>query len=489
MTTQQVAEDLERPPLATEETPLLPRAGSSAGRPGLRPRLAGKLQHRALIPRANTKIVTTKGVEIIHSGSKINYVDKSRDIDKIITFDPESILGWASMLRYQGTVFQMGTVIGLIAANASLGIAIAYFASRFPVLMRESFNTTMLDDLIKFLMVFLAFMTGMFVNGAFKRWQEVLQELFNLIQAVKQVYLDLAMHGAPKPALQDVRRWGTLSVALTALEAPALWEPPDWEDELNKFRDDEIINEEEKTQLLTKSDENKSALIWVWIVMKLQDLSLQGFTPPRTSIALAKMLDHCNMATKSINRVNELVTFQVPHQYMHMLAFLIHLFNIINTVRCGIEIGSAYETLIKAPGKPSALHIQSLVTYTCIMMLSPFIYQAFLCISLDISIPFGNGTTDVPIAFLLDRFQQEMDDMDECIKTPAPGSALPPSRPGTFTGSKFPPSSTPGTASSASAGEIRLSVRKSQTMAPTTTAAEAEQPLRASSTVAASKSS
>mmetsp|Transcript_530 Transcript_530/g.885 ORF Transcript_530/g.885 Transcript_530/m.885 type:complete len:446 (+) Transcript_530:67-1404(+) len=426
MTTQQVAEDLERPPLATEETPLLPRAGSSAGRPGLRPRLAGKLQHRALIPRANTKIVTTKGVEIIHSGSKINYVDKSRDIDKIITFDPESILGWASMLRYQGTVFQMGTVVGLIAANASLGIAIAYFASRFPVLMRESFNTTMLDDLIKFLMVFLAFMTGMFVNGAFKRWQEVLQELFNLIQAVKQVYLDLAMHGAPKPALQDVRRWGTLSVALTALEAPALWEPPDWEDELNKFRDDEIINEEEKTQLLTKSDENKSALIWVWIVMKLQDLSLQGFTPPRTSIALAKMLDHCNMATKSINRVNELVTFQVPHQYMHMLAFLINLLNIVNTVKCGIELGSLYSKSTDTFGHfLTAMEIQAIVEHLGIMLFCPLVYQSFLCISVDIMIPFGDGSTDIPIHYLLNNLMSELSDFDDSVRARVAGSESP----------------------------------------------------------------
>lgn len=447
MSTQQSAQDLERPPLATEETPLLQRAESSKGRPTRRPRLAGKLQHRALIPRANTKIVTTKGVELIHSGSTIHFVDKSRDIDKIITFDPDSILGWASMLRWHGTVFQMSAVVGSLAANASLGLAIAYISARFPEVTKTSFNTEMLDHLIQFLMVFLAFMIGMFVNGAFKRWQEVLQELFNLIQAVKQVYLDLAVHGAPRPALQDVRRWGALSVALTALEAPALWEPPDWERELDNFIADEIINEEEKSQLIARSDENKSALVWVWIVMKLQDLSLQGFTPPRTSIAMAKLLDSCNLATKSINKIYELIMFQVPHQYMHMLAFLIHLFNIINTVRCGIEIGSAYETLQRSPGKPSAMQVQSLVAHLCILMLSPFIYQAFLCISLDISIPFGSGSTDVPIHFLLDRFQQDMDDMDECIRNPAPGSALPPNRPGTFTGSKFPPP-TPGKSSS-----------------------------------------
>mmetsp|Transcript_47605 Transcript_47605/g.86040 ORF Transcript_47605/g.86040 Transcript_47605/m.86040 type:complete len:445 (+) Transcript_47605:64-1398(+) len=436
MTSQPAHEDLEKAPVPTEETPLLKGSGATP-----RPLEYTTQEHYALIPPKGSKLVTSKGVEIIHSGSQVTYVDKKRKVDTIVAHDPESVLGWFSMLRYEGTVFQMSSVIIMLAANAALGALVASLSARFPAITKKGFNTDLLDDLVKFLMSFLAFMTGFFVNSSFSRWQTILAKFFQVFQALKKIYMDMALHGVPRSALQDVRRWGLLSVALVALEAPADWDPPKWDEEYAELSSNGLLNEEERKALQKKVDGNKSTLVWVWIMMKLQECSIQGFVPPRTTPALVKMLDHCHEATTAIDTIHESIIFQVPHQYMHMLAFLIHLFNIVNTVRCGISIGTVYEVVYDEGGRPTAMQVQTVLTSVCIMLLSPFIYQAFLCIALDISIPFGKGNTDLPVPFLLDRFSQEMDDMDACLKDPAPGSALPASRPGTYTGSKFPPSS------------------------------------------------
>lgn len=147
MTAKSSDEDLEMPP-AEEDTPLLLK------RPGI--------HQRALIPEANQKIVTSKGVQIIHTGTQVNYVDKKRDIDKIIAFDPEGVLGWSALLKIRGTVFQMSMVLEILAANVALGFVVAGITARFPSINEDNFNTELLESLITFLMKFLAFITGFF---------------------------------------------------------------------------------------------------------------------------------------------------------------------------------------------------------------------------------------------------------------------------------------------------------------------------------------
>mmetsp|Transcript_109327 Transcript_109327/g.189729 ORF Transcript_109327/g.189729 Transcript_109327/m.189729 type:complete len:391 (-) Transcript_109327:48-1220(-) len=381
-----------------------------------------KILRRSKTPlKPNSKHVNDKGIEIIHNGDRIYYKDDSRDIDKIITFNPETFLGWASLLCYQGTVFEMKEVKFVLFTTGTLGFTVALITSRLPTFGSKDFDVTPLDNLIKFLLVFLAFMTGVFVNGAFARWQEILRQMFLVVHNVKKLCTDLAMHSVDHEVLRDIRRWGLVSVWFVALEAPATWEPPEWDEDLDDMQEDDLLTNEERAELRGKTGK-KAELVWVWISLKIRELSESGAVPARQTPAFVKMLDHIHEATTAIHTIFNLILFQVPHQYLHMLAFLIHLFSILNTIKCGMRVGA--NLAANEHFTLNAMQGQTLFVDFLFMLLSPLIYSAFLAIASDITIPFGSGTTDIPIRFMLERFHTEFQDMDDFMQNPVRGTVL-----------------------------------------------------------------
>lgn len=368
-----------------------------------------------------------KDYEIRNDKGRIYYVNKTTGDSKILTFDPEGgFLGWLSLLYYQGTVFEIAVVRHVLFGTAAVGICVALCVCRFDV--PNDFNTAPLMQLVQFLMVFLAFMTGLFVNSAFTRWQQILTNLCDAVEAVKHLFTEAVVQGVPAEPISDLRRWGLLSVFVAARGTQQLWDPENWDQDLQNLMQDGIATEDELNRLAVQ-DGNKSLLSWCWIVMKLRELSEQGLAPPRQTPVMVRMLDHCHQATTALGNIANLVLFQVPHQYMHMLGFLIHFFNTLVIIKCGLDLGQELGQARKAATAnwyylPDAMLGQKIVANAFFMTLGPMIYQAFLAISADIMIPFGSGSCDIPIRYLVDHFQHELSEMEECFKSPARGASL-----------------------------------------------------------------
>lgn len=387
--------------------------------------------HRATgLKNKGSKCMSKQGHEFKNDGSRIHFVDKITGVHKIVTFDPECFLGWMALLCYRGTVFELGTVKSVLLGTAMLGGVTALISARVDSISSEDFTTEPLNKLANFIMVFLVFMTGLFVNGAFTRWQQILQNLFTVIESLKALYMDLVMQSAPADSIQDIKRWGFASVFLVAREAPAVWDGADWDAEFKTLEGYDLMNEAEATKLFSKEG-SKAALPWGWIVMKIRELSEQGLAPPRQTPALVRMLDHVHAATNALSNVENLTLMQVPYQYMHMLGFLVHFFIIINAVRCGIDLGKELGEARKEARNsgyymplPDVMLGQMIIVNLLFMMLGPLIYQAFIAITADMMLPFGKGSTDIPVRFLVENFNKEMNDMDDFVKKPMRGTSL-----------------------------------------------------------------
>jgi len=368
-----------------------------------------------------------KGFELRKADGRIYFIDKTGGTSKILTFDPEGgFLGWLCLLYYQGTVFEMAVVRYVLIGTVSIGLAVATLVSNFDI--PKTFNTDPFSKLLQFLMVFLAFMTGLFVTGAFARWQQILKNLFDIVDSVKCLFTEAVVQGVPAESISDVRRWGLLSVYIAARGAPQTWDPVNWDQDLQYLLQDGMVTEDELNRLAVQ-DGNKSSLTWCWIVMKLRELSEQGLAPARQTPAMVRMLDHCHQAITALGTVSNLTLFQVPHQVLHMLGFLIHLYNILVAIKCGIDVGleiGQARAMATSSGfyLPDAMLGQKIFVNIFFILLGPMIYQAFLAISADILIPFGSGSTDLPVRYLLDQFQHELSEMEEFFKNPSQGASL-----------------------------------------------------------------
>lgn len=373
-----------------------------------------------------SRVEDDKDYEIKNEMGRKYFINKKDGDCKILTFDPEGgFLSWFSLLYYEGTVFEMAVVRRVLFGTAATGTCVAIVVAHFDV--PKDLTTEPLAELAKFLMVFLVFMTGLFVHSAFLRWQQIIRNLFDTVEAVKHLFAEAIVQGVPAESTSDLRRWGILSVYVAARGASQLWDPQNWDHDLQLLVQDGVVTEDELDRLAVQ-DGNKSLLSWCWIVMKLRELSEQGLAPARQTPIMSRMLDHCHLATTALGNISNLVLFQVPHQYMHMLGFLIHFFNVVIIIKCGVdlgqELGQACAKDTAALCTPDVMLVQKIVVNAFFMTLGPMIYQAFLAISADIMIPLGSGTTDIPIRYLVDQFQRELGEMEECFKNPSRGASL-----------------------------------------------------------------
>lgn len=352
------------------------------------------------------------GHELTHDGKIIHQVDPTGTVHKIVAYDPEVVLGWNTLWSLSMSVFTKPITLQTITQSAMIGICVAIVTVVLP--SGRTLKTTQINYLVNFMMVFLAFITGIFVNASFQRWQTLVQHLGALFRAIKALHNDLEAMGSPAEHRRRIKRWGLLSVWLTAFEAPENWERCDWQEKFEMIQSFGYVTNTERDFLLTA--DAKASIPWSWCTMTIKELSDKEFLPPKSSPSFVMLLNNVDLAETSIQSIDQLCLLQMPYQYVHMLAWLIHAFNIVNAIRCGIEIGiigSQIWSRQHGYTVPTAQQSQALFTYTLIMMLAPTIYQAFLTIALDIAIPFGNGDTDLPIVYLIDRFANELADLEE----------------------------------------------------------------------------
>lgn len=377
-------------------------------------------------------VLDSPSAEVVNDGSNITYLNKCSGHKATVTFDPESLLSFTSMGSVNGTVLTLMPVLKEIVMSLAVGLITTILVMFF--VNPKHFQVAELNVLINFLMAFLGFLTSIFVNSAFNGWLRVNQCVNDLFLSIKTLYVELYVYGT-KPIDRafddvrgDIRRWGFLSVALMAREAPANWDRGiDWDEDFEVFRKEGLVTKEELGLLSGKHI--KAALPWVWIRRSLVELSETGKLPKKDTSAFVSILSEVSKAQQNLHNIAQAVLIQVPYQYAHMIAFLIHVFNIMNAIRSGGEIGAslgAYRFNYSSGEQvlPKAYQCETILVNFLLIILVPLVYHAFLSIACDLSIPFGTGDTDLPIDYMSTRFQYECNDMDvllqmPCARTPA----------------------------------------------------------------------
>lgn len=356
-----------------------------------------------------SEVTMPTGYFLRHDGRIIHQLDPTRTVHKIVTYDPEVVLGWDTLLNFSLSVFTKPIILQTLGQSALIGVCSAVLI--LSVKSGPTLKTKQLNYLVNFMMAFLAFITGIFVNSSFIRWQTVVQHLGTLFRSIKALNNDLQALGCPDETRRRIKRWGILSVWLLAYESPENWERTDWDKKFATIQSFGYVTDKEKDFLIKTGA--KAGIPWSWCTMTIKELTQKDMLPSTATPAFVMLLNNIDSAETSIESIDRMCLLQMPYQYVHMLAWLIHAFNIVNAIRCGIEIGIVIAQFrYQGGGMPSAQQGQSLFTYSLIMMLAPTIYQAFLTIALDIAIPFGNGDTDMPIVYMIDRFSKELLDIE-----------------------------------------------------------------------------
>merc|ERR1719387_1453895 len=161
---------------------------------------------------------------------------------------------------------------------------------------------------------------------------------------------------------------------------------------------------------------HRSDLIWSWIGVLIgqtfSDLNQKGQPPVAaqlTKLALAAMCALSNVKTS--------VSYQIPLSYVHTVAMLVHVNNILLAVLTGVATATQAQRAVdsdsalegdasRAVKQDFARSVQRMIVYTFSLIVNPLIYQAFLHIGTCLNDPFsGKGT-----AFPIHEFVDELED-------------------------------------------------------------------------------
>merc|ERR1719214_520373 len=85
---------------------------------------------------------------------------------------------------------------------------------------------------------------------------------------------------------------------------------------------------EETAQLRPLSDH--AGLLWIWIGSLIGRMAQDGEIPPMASPTYGRIMNLAQEAHNGIRNVKASVCVQTPFVYVHMLASLVHINNLIN---------------------------------------------------------------------------------------------------------------------------------------------------------------
>jgi len=190
---------------------------------------------------------------------------------------------------------------------------------------------------------------------------------------------------------------------------------------LESLGDKDLLSEQEIVILGKLLIWQRPMILWAWIMrICVSAMDHHKSPPPRTQAVVAQ----CIAARQGMATINTYQDTQLPFAYVHLVALLVNIQNLVIACESGIVFATAI------PGGQVWVMVQQVIS--CIVV--GFIYQSLLQISYVILDPFGDDILDFPMEIYTSYLAMTVDAMFEaqenCPVVGDDGSLHPPRRNG-----------------------------------------------------------
>jgi len=335
--------------------------------------------------RDYTDLVKNK-LDVGKHGSVVEYDTQSLGTFEVFTYTGGTILTSTQLWRVMGFLLAVVLVIGVVVPF-------------FPNL--QHIEVDGFRKISTFLRVFVAFLLGFFMANAVQTWKSTVNGLLLLCNAVRNTQMQLLAIGVSTDKSDLVVRYGVMSVYFLYKEL----EDAHIRDEavkqnnqvehMKELEEKELLMAEERSRIEPMDD--KSSLMWLWIMAYIGRLAVDGEVPAMATPTYGRLMEQAAGGLEGIRQVRTSVSVQVPFIYVHTLAALVHLNSILCAITLGMSLGVFMGNILVHLGVhptetrhnlPSDMGQQLFVALMSQGM-GPFMYTAFLQISLAFSYPVG----------------------------------------------------------------------------------------------------
>jgi hypothetical protein len=277
-----------------------------------------------------------------------------------------------------------------------------------------------------FLNVFVGLLLGFFLSSSMNRWYRCVSAFLELLDAVRSMQMQMTALGVPRERTNMLSRYGLLSAWLLHLslnmhlhdgtDDPGEAEPSGTPAETKKLwqsleaKRPGLVLPKEKELLM--QHEECYALLWTWVASLIGRMAQNGEIPPMPSPTYGRILNIVQLAYGSIRDVRALHLIKAPFIYVHTLAILVHVNNILNAIGFGLVLGLALLEIVggkKVYGRTNWANICcSLFMQFCFSMVAPLLYLALLEVSVCVAQPFSYTDAKIPAFKFLKGLEQDL---------------------------------------------------------------------------------
>lgn len=343
---------------------------------------------------------------------------------QIIFYESTEFLNWGAFYELNGTVLKspmLWTKMLFLGFVATIGGIVCEFGLGPDARNADGDFLLKLDGfepLLVGLVNLLAFFAGLYLQQILDRWWVIRSEgVAGVVTAVTDLSLALSsfLHndGPQERRVKNIiTRYGLLTHALIYFEAQVFFEPqfrsPEsqvsyWEELKTKG----LITQPEVDVLKTVRNRRPEA-VWSWILSFLQYAIENGELPEEAGESFEHFAEICRGGRKASSLVTLHIECQLPLPYVHLICFVINLYQVIFSFVSGIIVVGAYSQGHTATNGTLIIDgTQRMVVQVIIFFLYNVIYQGILETAEKMANPLGDDDIDFPQVFISTQLMQE----------------------------------------------------------------------------------
>jgi hypothetical protein len=328
---------------------------------------------------------------------------------KILSYDLDSLVISGALhtaLKTAGTVFSMDSSL----AKSQLWYTFLFLVTLIVTYVWFPHDSTRspsdaLEELARYLNVFIPVVLGLYISLCLARWWSlridgigaVLDASANIALLMSGMFPDPEFEG-----LHDqVLKWGVASLSTIVSSCRGKKEI----DGLGP-KGDGLLSDEEMEIMESVPYRARPVLLWCWILMLNSKICEEHNLPPGKYRDIAQ---ECVLARNGISLIWTYLRTQLPFAYVHLVAILVNLNNLVTSVKCGMSMALGIKTEVYS----------ECVNQILFLFVVPPLYQGLLGISHVIHDPFGEDMLDFPVM----AFQEYMN--EGCLITTGSGLRCP----------------------------------------------------------------
>jgi len=295
-----------------------------------------------------------------------------------------------------------------------------------------------IEKLGTFLNVFVGMLLGFYLASSMNRWYGCVSAFLELLDAVRSMQMQMTALGVDPKRNETLSRFGILSAWLLHLslnlesDAGEKGKPVNNGDGQQKDRAARIWKklDQHRPQLALPQEKEKLmqysesyALLWTWVASLIGRMAQEGEIPPMASPTYGRILNIVQVAYSSIRNVRALQQIKAPFVYVHTLAILVHINNILNAMSFGLVMGIAFSATFAEDSydirmRQRAHLYSSLFMQFCFSMVAPILYLALLNVSINISQPFTYHNAKIPAMKFIRNLEEDVSNAARLGETP-----------------------------------------------------------------------